>query len=85
MREDTYVVMDIPPKETLKNFVKRWYGYDSCNWSEYADTIFKNKDIGSVYVDSYTEGHCIVWGDEDITGKNCIKYSATIVNNLGEI
>lgn len=85
MREDTYVVMDIPPKETFKKFVARWYGYNSCNYSEYAESIFKTHVDGSVYIERYTNGHCVIFGTEKTVGKNCIKYSATFVNKLGEI
>jgi hypothetical protein len=86
MREDTTVVMDIPPKETFKKFVARWYGYNSCSYSEYADSIFKQRVKGSVYVERYNNnGHCTIFGTEETVGNGFIKYSATFVNRLGEI
>lgn len=85
MREDTYVVMDIPPKETFKKFVARWYGYNSCNWTNYAESIFNNQTEGGLYVEKHTNGHCIIFGTEETEGSGFIKYSATFVNRLGEI
>lgn len=85
MRENITVVMDIPPKETFKKFVARWYGYNSCNWSEYAYKIFHVRTGGSVYVERYTNGHCTIFGTEETVGNGFIKYSATFVNRLGEI
>lgn len=77
--------MDIPPKETFKKFVARWYGYNSCNWSNYAENVFEKQIEGGVYIERYNNGHCTIFGTEETTGKNFIKYSATFVNNLGEI
>ena len=85
MREQVKVIMDIPPKETFKKFVARWYGYNSCNHSDYADSIFYNHVKGSVFINSYSNGHCTVFGTEVTSGTNFIKYSSTFVNNLGEI
>ena len=77
--------MDIPPRETFKKFVARWYGYNSCSWSEYAESIFKNHTEGSVYIERYTNGHCTIFGTEVTYGNDYIQYSSTFVNNLGEI
>ena len=77
--------MDIPPKETFKKFVARWYGYNSCSHSEYAENIFKNQTKGSVYIERYNNGHCTIFGTEETNGNGYIKYSSTFVNNLGEI
>ena len=77
--------MDIPPKETFKKFVARWYGYNSCNWTDYANNIFHRVHKGSIYIEKHTNGHCIIFGSEETEGTNFIKYSATFVNNLGEI
>ena len=85
MREDTTVVMDIPPKETFKKFVARWYGYNSCNWSDFAESIFKNWTEGSVFINNYSNGLCTIFGTEETDGTNFIKYSSTFVNKLGEI
>ncbi len=85
MREDIKVVMDIPPRETFKKFVARWYGYNSCNYTDYARNIFNGTSKGSVYIERYNNGHCVIFGTEFITGYNYIKYSSTFVNNLGEI
>ena len=85
MREYVKVIMDIPPRETFKKFVARWYGYNSCAWTDYAFNIFNNFDKGSIYVEIYTNGHCTIFGTEETDGTNFIKYSSTFVNNLGEI
>lgn len=77
--------MDIPPRETFDEFVKRWYGYASCSHSEYARKVFHNLTKGSIFVTSYGARHCTIFGTEETAGKNFIKYSATFVNNLGEI
>lgn len=85
MREQVKVIMDVPPRETLKKFVARWYGYNSCGWSDYAKNIFNSQTKGSIYVERYRNGHCTIFGTEETAGTNFIKYSSTFVNNLGEI
>lgn len=85
MRERIRVIIDIPPRETLKKFVKRWYGYDSCNYSDYAKSVFDKRTKGSIYVERYREGHCTIFGTEETTGTNFIKYSSTFTKNLGKI
>lgn len=40
---------------------------------------------GSIFVQSYNNGHCVIYGTEETVGNGFIKYSATFVNNLGEI
>lgn len=77
--------MDIPPKESGGEFVKRWYGYDNYEWTVYAENIFNKHNEGSVYVETYNNVRCTIWGTEETTGKNFIKYSATFIKNLGEI
>lgn len=85
MREGVKVIMDIPPRETFKKFVARWYGYNSCNYSDYAHSIFNNNVKGSVYIERYNNGHCTIFGTEETVGNGYIKYSSTFVNRLGEI
>lgn len=85
MRENITVVMDIPPRETFKKFVARWYGYNSCNWSAFAERVFNKQSEGSLFITRCTSGHCTIYGLEETKGDGFIKYSSTFVNKLGEI
>lgn len=85
MRERMHVVMDRLPKETLKEFVARWYGYNSCSWSDYAMEIFNNDKRGGIFIKSHNYEHCVIFGTSVTARKCCIKYSETFVKNLGEI
>ena len=85
MRESIEVEMDIPPKESIKKFIARWYGYNSCKCSCYAKDVFHGVTKGRIYITEYHDGFCEVFGTPHQHYKNSIKYSATFIKNLGEI
>lgn len=85
MRESIEVEMDIPPKESIKKFIARWYRYNSCRYSDYAKDIFNGETKGRIFINEYHDGFCEVFGTDHQYRKNSIKYSATFIKNLGEI